>query len=155
MLILVSWRRERWKPLEAEEEDEEGRSMAPTRLPRCVRRASKAALCALPPPGRPFLWTGLWTLPPQLHHSTCAVLLFPRLVPRSPHSSLFYRDFVCPHGHIQRATFCFGEWGQPETLDSNGFATRRQGCIPALQVYIRNKRVQLLFLSVVVGFISA
>ena len=38
-VILVSWRRESWKPLEAEEEDEEGRSMAPTRLPRCVRRA--------------------------------------------------------------------------------------------------------------------
>ena len=38
-VILVSWRRESWKPLEAEEEDEEGRSMAPSRLPRCVRRA--------------------------------------------------------------------------------------------------------------------
>lgn len=38
--------RERWRPLEAGEEDEEGGSMAPTRLPRCVRRAP---LCALPP----------------------------------------------------------------------------------------------------------
>ena len=93
-LVLWIWRGERWKPLEAGEEDEEGRSMAPTRLPRYVRQA-KAALWSLrlatSPASLPLVW------PPRLHHSTCAVLLSLVFVPRSPHSSLFYCKFVCPH----------------------------------------------------------
>jgi hypothetical protein len=100
-------------------------------LPRASLGASAERLsapCHLSRPSLPLVWTpGVWMdpalpRPPRLHHSTCAVLLSPRLVPmqgRSPHSSLFYRDFVCPHPVCH--TFRFGEWGQQETLDGNGF----------------------------------
>lgn len=93
-------------------------------------RPPSASLRLATSPGRPFLWSGLresgWTLPCpgplDCITPTCAVLLSPRLVPmqgRGPHSSLFYRDFVCPHPVCH--TFRFGEWGQQETLDGNGF----------------------------------
>ena len=115
-VILVSWRRESWKPLEAEEEDEEGRSMAPTRLPRCVRRA-KLLLRLATSPRVPS--SGLDSAPLRLHHSTCAVLLC---------SSCSKQP---PHGHIRCATFCHGKWGQQETLDSEGFAPEGRVVFPS------------------------
>ena len=61
--------------------------------PPSVRPPSKGCSLRLAtsPASLPLVW------PPRLHHSTCAVLLFLNVVPRSPHSSLFYCKFVCPH----------------------------------------------------------
>jgi hypothetical protein len=150
-VILVSWRRESWKPLEAEEEEEEGRSMAPTRLPRCVRRA-KLLLRLATSPRVPS--SGLDSGPLDCI-TPLAPFFYPHLAPRSPHRSLFYCKFLYPHDHIRCATFCHGKWGPQETLDSNGFAPRRQGCISILQTTCRlisgTRRCDSV-LRVVVGF---
>jgi hypothetical protein len=105
---LVLWRGERWKPLEAGEEDEEGRSMAPTRLPRCVRQA-KAALCALPPPCRPFLWSG-----PLGCITPLALFFYPSSLFQGAPTALYFIANL--YVHIWCDTFCYGKWGQGEKL---------------------------------------
>ena len=99
--LLVLWRGERWKPLEAGEEDEEGRSMAPTRLPRCVRQA-KGALCALPPPCRPFLWSA-----PLGCITPLALFFYPSILFQGAPTALY--SIANLYVHIWCDTFCYGK----------------------------------------------
>ena len=156
-VILVSWRRESWKPLEAEEEDEEGRSMAPTRLPRCVRRA-KLLLRLATSPRVPS--SGLDSAPPRLHHSTCAVLLCSSCSKQPPQMFILLQISIPTWPHSV-CYFLPRQVGAAGNTRQRRFRSRRQGCISLLQAWqarlcrlISRTRRCNCFLRVVVSFIN-
>ena len=91
--------------------------MAPTRLPRCVRRAKLLLRLATSP---------------RVPSSGCiSVLLSPSCSKQPPQIFILLQISIPTWLHSVCATFCHGKWGQQETLDSEGFAPEGKVVFPS------------------------